>query len=304
MAEVAIPFNEHALKLDVCRSCQFLWFDPHEFEQLPEKPPEPNSDEDLPQKAREQMAIAEAHSIGERARGDDFGDEPPDEAWKWFPALLGMPVEHEVHPLRSWPWATWALIAVAVLVAVFTHDQIGSVAQEFGMIPAQVGRYGGITFLTSFFLHGGVMHLIGNMYFLLIFGDNVEDHLGKWKYLLLLFVATVVGDCIHILGEPRSMIPAIGASGGISGIIVYYALQFPKARLGFVVRILYMFRWIYIPAWFALVCWLLLQSFGVYQQLAGFSNVSALAHLGGASVGLAAWYFWGRTEADVSSHRA
>ncbi len=300
MDEVAIPFDGHAINLDICRSCQFLWFDPHEFEQLPEKPPVSKPETEIPPKVREQMALLEVHSIAERARESDSDDEQPDEAWKWLPAMLGLPVEHEVHPIRSWPWVTWSLTAATVIVSLLAFSQIESIVQEFGMIPNQAGRYGGLTFLTSFFLHAGVLHLVGNMYFLLVFGDNVEDHLGWLRYLLLLVGAALVGDLIHILAEPRSTIPAIGPSGGISGVIVYYALQFPRARLGFFVRWGYFFRWFYMPAWTALICWLLLQAFGAYQQVTGFSNVSALAHLGGASVGLLCWLFWRQTEPAFS----
>ena len=296
MDEVAIPFDGHAIDLDICRSCKFLWFDPHEFEQLPEKQPGSKSEMELSPKVREQMALLEAHSIAERSRDSDFDDEQPDEAWKWLPAMLGMPVEYDVHPIQSWPWVTWSLTATTVIVSLLAFSQIESNVQEFGMIPTQAGRYGGLTFLTSFFLHAGVLHLVGNMYFLLVFGDNVEDHLGWLRYLLLLAGAALVGDLIHILAEPRSTIPAIGASGGISGVIVYYALQFPRARLGFVVNLRYLFHWFYMPAWIALICWLLLQACGAYQQVTGFGNVSALAHLGCASVGLVCWLFWRQME--------
>ncbi len=95
-----------------------------------------------------------------------------------------------------------------------------------------------------------------------------------------------------MLGEPRSEIPCVGASGGISGIIVYYALQFPNARLGIVLRYWYIFRWFYSPAYFALVCWLGLQALTAYLHFSGATNVSALAHLGGATAGLIAWLLW------------
>jgi membrane associated rhomboid family serine protease len=91
-----------------------------------------------------------------------------------------------------------------------------------------------------------------------------------------------------VAGDPRGEIPCIGASGGISGIITFYALQFPHARLGLFVR----YHWVNFPAWAALVLWAALQAVGVAQQLAGFSNVSALAHMGGAALGLLAWAAW------------
>src|SRR5207249_4486791 len=117
---------------------------------------------------------------------------------------------------------------------------------------------------TSFFLHGGWVHLLGNLYFLLIFGDNVEDYLGRWRYLLLILLAMIVGDALHVLMDPRSAVPVIGASGGIAGIITFYALKFPRVRLGFLFR----FWWFHMPAYFALIMWVLLQFVGAWLQLA------------------------------------
>ncbi len=133
------------------------------------------------------------------------------------------------------------------------------------------------------------MHLVGNMYFLLIFGDNVEEFLGRPRFLLLMLLATLLGDCFHLVADPSATTPCIGASGGISGVIVFYALQFPKARLGFLLR----FCWVKMPAYFALVLWLLYQMVLATFQVSGFSRVSALAHLGGATAGFLFWC-WSR----------
>ena len=97
---------------------------------------------------------------------------------------------------------------------------------------------------------------------------------------------------LHIVTDPQSEIPCVGASGGISGVIVYYALQFPKARLGLLIRYLFVFKWLYFPAYFGLIFWVALQGFGAYLQIQGLSNESALAHLGGAGVGVIAWFIW------------
>lgn len=293
MAQVALPIDPgRDLHLDLCTRCQFLWFDPHEFEQLPKQFQRPGQPRELPAKVREVMAIADAQREAERARGGEFGSESPEEAWKWIPAMLGLPVEHDVHPVRTLPWLTWGLTAVLVVVAIFSFGNLQAAVEQFGLIPDQAARYAGLTFLTAFFLHAGVIHLLGNAYFLIVFGDNVEDYLGRVRYVALLLAATLLGGLVHVLAEPRSEIPCVGASGGISGIIVYYALQFPKARLGIVVRYWYIVRWVYFPAYVALIFWLGLQTLTVYLQVSGVSNVSALAHLGGATAGLLAWLLW------------
>jgi membrane associated rhomboid family serine protease len=131
--------------------------------------------------------------------------------------------------------------------------------------------------------------LIGNVYFLLIFGDNVEDDLGPWRWLLLLTTATVAGGLLHTMLMPHSEIPCIGASGGISGIITYYALRFPHARLGIMFRYWWYFRWLNISAFGALLLWFGLQLLIAFYVHLGLSNVGVLAHLGGAAAGAIAF---------------
>ena len=158
-----------------------------------------------------------------------------------------------------------------------------------------LARHYGLTFITSFFLHGGIIHLLGNLYFLLIFGDNVEDFLGKAKYLLLIGLSAFAGDILHIVADPRAQVPSIGASGGIAGVLVYYCLQFPKAKVG----LLIWFRWIRIPVGWMLAFWVAGQILGTVKQLSGFGSVSALAHLGGAIVGVLFWWVGKGNEKSV-----
>lgn len=288
MIDVPVVYGEAAHWIDVCTGCQLLWFDPREFEESPAMAAAPAS-EVLSPKAREVIAKAEVKRIGERA---ETKEEGLDAWWKILPALLGLPVEQEVEPVRSRPWATWALAGAVTLISLLAFDDLRGAVQAFGLIPAEAGRYGGLTFLTSFFLHGGILHLVGNMYFLLIFGDNVEDFLGRRNFLLLLLAATVAGGVVHILGDPNSMIPCIGASGGISGVIACYALRFPRARLAFFWWFFFYIRRFSMSARSAFVLWLLLQFVMAGLQHAGMSSVSALAHLGGAAVGVACWAIW------------
>jgi membrane associated rhomboid family serine protease len=284
------------MRLDLCRRCQFVWFDPREFEALPPAPSKPREPE-IPLEARERVALAQMKHWEEWKRQREeqqIEGPPPAESWKWVPAMLGMPVEEAVDPLRSWPWVTWGLSALLVLIFAVTARHLDAAVEQFGLIPAQLFHGGAGKLLTSFFIHGGIWHLVANVYFLLVFGDNVEDCLGRWRYVGLLLVSALAGDLLHVLIEPRADVPTTGASGGISGVIVFYALRFPHARLGFLMSYFYVFRWLYLPAWVALVIWVLLQLFGAGQQMAGMSSVSSLAHLGGASVGVVAWLLWRR----------
>jgi len=296
-ADKACPFCNRAmrrfesqnppLELDACKPCGVVWFDPQEFEAVPEGVVEATDQLEL--RGREALALHKVRQIAEQARA---ADPAPDEGWKTIPALFGFPVESEVNPITCWPWATWSLAAVIATVSIWAFFDLQNVIERFGLIPAQIWRYAGLTTLTSFFLHGGVMHLVGNLYFLLIFGDNVEDYLGRWRFLALVLLATVAGDFLHVVAQPQSTLTCVGASGGISGIIAFYALEFPRARLGFLFRYFIYFRWVQLPAWGAFVLWVLLQLLGAFLQLGGFSNVAALAHLGGAGVGVVAWLVW------------
>jgi membrane associated rhomboid family serine protease/Zn-finger nucleic acid-binding protein len=299
MTEVQLPTDGRSVPLDICTGCQFVWFDPQEFEQFPKQPPKTKKAEreQLPEKVREAMAIAElkldeTRRLARDSSSGDFGSGPPVDDWKHLPAILGMPVEYDGNPIRQLPWATWGLAAIMAIVYLLTFGNLGNVIEQFGLVPAQPLRHGGITFLTSFFLHAGLLHLIGNAYFLLIFGDNVEDQLGPWRFLWLVAAAALAGDLLHILADPRAVVPCVGASGGISGLIVFYALKFPRARLGFMMRYWYVFRWVHVPAWSACIIWFLLQLMLAKDQLAGVGNVSALAHLGGAALGAFAWWLW------------
>ena len=283
------------LTLDACRPCDTVWFDPGEFEEVPEGIIE--TQDELQLRGREAEAMWKLEQMAEQQRREEMvSGAPPDEGWKWIPAFLGLPVKIEDPGLSRQPWMTWSLSAVIALVGIWAFFDLENVINRFGLIPAETWRYGGATLLTSFFLHGGIWHLVGNLYFLLLVGDNVEDYLGRWRFAGLILLSTLVGDFSYILFNPHSTIPCIGASGGISGIIVFYALEFPRARLGFFVLVLPRLAsgWVQIPAWAALIMWLLLQIFLAYAQVAGFVNIGALAHLGGVATGFVLWLWWRR----------
>ena len=236
------------------------------------------------------LAIAKVEQLAKEAEGPDFDSAPPDETWKQIAAFLGVPVEFDSMPRARRPWATWVLGALIIGVSLFAFTQLREIVMQFGLIPAEATRLHGLTFVTSFFLHAGIIHLAGNMYFLFVFGDAVENFLRPLRYLVLIALAAFVGDLAHIALDPRSQIPCIGASGGIAGVITFFALNFPRVRLAFLMRWWFVwFRWIRLPAWFVFILWILFQLIGALEQRAGISSVSSIAHLGGAAVGVVAW---------------
>jgi membrane associated rhomboid family serine protease/Zn-finger nucleic acid-binding protein len=296
MIDVPIVYGEVSQWIDVCTRCQFIWFDAREYEESPSAVDAPSGDPDtggapLSPEARQALAIQKVKQLAVQARNDP-SDDGIDAWWQVLPAVLGLPIEEEVTPVRREPWLTWILAGVIAVASIAAFFDLRGAIDQFGFIPAQAGRYGGLTFVTAFFLHGGILHLVGNLYFLLVFGDNVEDFLGWRRYALLLVAATLAGFALHIAGDPNANVPCVGASGGIAGVIAFYAFRFPRARLGFYWRYFFSLRRILMPAWLAFAFWLLFQFVIAGVQMRGFSPVSALAHLGGAAVGVACWVIW------------
>lgn len=293
MAQVSTENDGEKLTLDVCPTCPAVWFDSSEFESMPVTPPPIPQDEDahLSLEAREQAALMRLGTLKRQHDSETFMDGP-DHGWGWLVGLMGMPVETDAPGLERRPWVTWATIIACVAVTALTFrsgDQVAhQVIREWGFIPGQLGRHGGLTLISSFFLHGGLFHLLGNMYFLFVFGDNTEDRLGRVKYVLLLLLAHVAGSLAEVILSPNPSIPCVGASAGISGVIAYYAISFPKVRLAFMFRYFVYFRWFRIPAIWALALYVLMQLIGSYYQINGFGNVSYLGHTGGLLVGVVA----------------
>jgi membrane associated rhomboid family serine protease/ribosomal protein L37AE/L43A len=283
--------------VDVCTLCELFWFDPTAYDGFPGGAAtvqwEPLPGGARPADAPTILANGPSQAAAAQARRSS-GDGPPEEWWKYLAALFGMPVRDGEEQLDRPPWTTWGLVAFTSAVSVVAMTNLNHWIALYGFIPAQAQRDGGLTFLTSFFLHAGVFHLVSNMYFLLLFGDNVEETIGVPRYLLLVFTSAVVGTAVHGTFDPHRAVPLVGASGGIAGIMAFYALQFPGIRLKFVIGSLWLgvYRWITVPAWGFFVFWITMQGFGVAAQVAGLSNVSSLGHMGGAAIGALFYLEW------------
>jgi membrane associated rhomboid family serine protease/Zn-finger nucleic acid-binding protein len=285
MVQVPVVVAEETEFIDICTGCHFVWFDPAEFERFPKlQIPKPTC-ESLSNEARYELAMANLETLKQKQIAQQDGISCPDHWWELVLGLFGLPVEYNTTPLRHKPWATWSLAVIIAVVSIVAMFNLEEVITRFGLVPSEFTRYFGFTFISSFFLHAGFFHLIGNLYFLILFGDNSEDILGRTKYLLLIALSALAGSAAHILFDPRSTVPCIGASGGISGILAYYCIRFPKARIG----ILFFFRWIRLPAPLMFALWILMQMLYAYMQKMGFSSISAFAHLGGASIGIIFW---------------
>ncbi|MFB6344164.1 MAG: rhomboid family intramembrane serine protease [bacterium] len=169
--------------------------------------------------------------------------------------------------------------------------------QEFvrtwGFIPARIFNNpspGNLpTIFTSMFLHGSLLHLISNMLFLWVFGDNIEDELGHVNFLLFYCTAGAVGSLSQLAINPASSIPMIGASGAISGVLAAYLLLFPQARVLTAVILIFFIRLVYLPAWILLGFWVFIQLIEAFASLGmphEAVNVAWFAHIGGFVSGL------------------
>ena len=295
MKAVTLPGDGSAMDLDVCTRCYFVWFDAAEYEAMPPPPASrKEAEKNLPLEARLMLAKMDVEALDTRP---DFAlppSDPPPEGWKALPAFFGLPVKQESHPLAQFPLATWMLAATVAVFGGLALLDLDEVAADFGLIPSEVWRYGGLTLLTSFFLHGSLPQLAGNLYFLLTFGDDVEDYLGTGRFLVVLLLASLAGSALHVVFHLDSPTPLIGASSAISGILTCYGLQFPRARIGFLLRLprLFFLRWINLRAWVYVLFWIVLQAVGEVRQAGAFTQVSLWAHLGGVAVGFLFWFLW------------
>lgn len=205
------------------------------------------------------------------------------------------PIRDE-NPTRSVPWVTNLLLAINLVVfgyeLALPPEQLELLFRTWGFVPAEVGRVPGlhdlIRGLTSMFLHGGVFHIAGNMLFLWVFGDNVEDELGHLPFLCFYVVTGLVAVAAQYAVAPGATVPMVGASGAISGIMGAYMLLYPSTPVLTVVIIIFFVRLIYLPAWLFLGYWFLIQFLSGTMSMgtSTMGGVAWFAHLGGFLGGL------------------
>jgi len=196
------------------------------------------------------------------------------------------------------------LLLIAANALLFFYElslgpRLNGFVMQAAFVPARISA-GGIgpgdlglgleTGLLSMFLHGGWMHFLGNMLFLWIFGDNVEDRLGHVRYLVFYLLSGYAATLAHFLSSPGSAVPAIGASGAISGVLGAYLFLHPKARIqtliffGFFARLTLVPAWVFLPIWFLIQLFSGLASLGVPNGQEG-GGVAFFAHIGGFVAG-------------------
>ena len=217
------------------------------------------------------------------------------------------------NPTELTPVVTFVFIAINVLVWVFVQQGGGgqgflSSLCTFGAIPADitgainpgsvialgqdatctVGGLGWMTILTSMFMHGSWMHLIGNMWFLWVFGNNIEDSMGHVRFIIFYLLCGVLASLAHIVTDPGSAVPTVGASGAISGVMGAYIVLYPKVKVQTLIFLVVYIRVFLLPAWVLLGQWFVMQLIsGVGELGAEGGGVAFWAHIDGFVAGLA-----------------
>jgi membrane associated rhomboid family serine protease len=264
------------VEVDVCPSCMGMWLDAWEAQRLADatramrRPATPSPDPPLVQ-----------------------GEQRVGAGWYLFQLFSGLPVE-EYNPMRRRPVVVYGLMlaCLAVFLVELSAADPNAFVLAFGAVPASIMKGGQPwAWVTHMFLHGSWPHLIGNMYFLYTFGDNIEDRVGRSRFLVLYLVFGLCAGAAQVLMSLGSPVPLVGASGAIAGLMGAYVVMFPKTKLYWV----FLFIRFRIPAALYLVVWML------YQAMLGFadiamghgSGVAWWAHVGGFAAG-ALWAIFGR----------
>jgi membrane associated rhomboid family serine protease len=208
-------------------------------------------------------------------------------------------------PSHSFPLFTVVLIVANVAVFLYQLSlEMGparatatAFVMEFGAVPCRLSGMCPtedfpapmLTVFTSMFMHGGIFHVAGNMLYLWIFGDNVEDALGHFRFLLLYLMAGAGAAASQVLVGPDSRIPMVGASGAVSGVLGAYLLMFPRARILCLIIFGFLVRFVHVPAIIVLGFWIVVQVFNGVISVSGAGQtggVAWFAHIGGFAAGI------------------
>jgi membrane associated rhomboid family serine protease len=209
----------------------------------------------------------------------------------------------DINPTKTFPYVTLTLIGINIVIFIGTFilsmEESIEFYREFGMIPARLLGIGEEfnnysvfhnfgTMFSSIFIHGGIMHVVSNMWILWLFGDNVEDALGHFPFLIFYFASGIAADVMHILINASSSIPTVGASGAVAGVMGAYLLMYPKAQIKVFVFLIIFFTTFNVPAVLFIGLWFVSQLISGIGTLAA-DNVGGIAfwaHIGGFGAGV------------------
>jgi len=217
---------------------------------------------------------------------------------------------HDDNPTRRFPLVTLTLIALNVAVFVFqlTLPRHGLTLEGFflraGLVPYEIVNRVDVppdglvpvwaTVFTSMFIHGGWLHIIFNMLYLWIFGNNVEDRMGRARFVAFYLLCGVAAAAAQVVVRPDALVPMIGASGAVSGVLGAYILLFPRAQVLTVITLVVFFPVVMVPAWVLLLAWFALNLLQAATTIGAETGVAYFAHVGGFAAGLVLVWFFAR----------
>lgn len=277
----------------VCQACNFAWLTHEQRALLPAQTelqsPVHAPNAALSPEAVQATAMLQVQLIAERARNENefSGDNIP--MWKKALCIIGMPLESDELEAQQPPFCTYLLTLATLVVSVscLLADPKAP-GPNLGFIPAQAGRFGGLTFLSNFLVHSDWFQLASNLYFLFLFGRGVEGKIRWSGFLTLAVFSTLGGNLAALLLAPKSTTAILGADGAVAGILLFYGFVYPRRTLVF-----YIFRrFVPVPAWMVLGVWVLFQVAGASMQSSASGLVSYACNFGGLFVGLLGWFIW------------
>jgi len=205
-----------------------------------------------------------------------------------------IPIRDCLRPKR-YPYVNVSIIVITLLIylweATLSQTELMRMANTYGVIPIHISQnipnsissmVAWSPLITSIFLHSGWLHVLGNMLYLWVFGDNVEDRLGHWRYLLFYLGAGIIGGLAQVISDPYFTVPVLGASGAIAGVLGAYVVSYPRARVETLIILLFFVTIVKIRAVVFILFWFALQLLnGVASLAGGLSQIAWWAHIGG-----------------------
>ncbi len=295
---VVLPTPSGSASAEICPLCQSGWFTGEFLQALPPPPPKPVAvKEELPEAVRTMLATAQIQQIAERHQ-DKSTLGRPDHWWQYLLGLVGFPIRlgHQ-EEVKSTPKAAYTLAGVVLAVSLLCFA-VPSLVPFLALNPSEPFETAGLGFVTNFFVHGSLFHLLGNLYVLLLVSTQVEEDLGPKRYLLLLLLSTLGADLLDLLFLQNPGLLRIGASGGLFGLLSYFSFRFPSARFGFFIPIRFVF--IKLPAFLFTFFWMFMIWFFSNSSGGQGGGINHMAHLGGFITGIVVWFFWGRGHHEES----
>jgi membrane associated rhomboid family serine protease len=235
-----------------------------------------------------------------------------------------LPLSDDNTGRRSTPYIVYLFLAINIVVFILQFTQGDRFTLGYAAVPYEiinntdlVGQRGGIpqapgpapiwlTLFSSMFMHGGFMHIAGNMLFLWVFGDNVEDNFGHLKFVVFYIICGLFASFSQILLDPQSVIPTLGASGAIAGVLGAYLVMFPKNRVHSLLPLGIIWTTVNVPAWVMIGLWIVLQFFSQVAAITSHTaqtrrgGVAYMAHIGGFIAGMILVFLFRTRQAPVS----